>query len=122
MKLLKWLAILSKKIIKKLCIKKNVKGKDKKNMKEGFHCIFQRVILTDLVQTKNEYCYPKVFSEKQYFNKDIDFYSNNPTIQNLMKNIMMKKLQTYVQKQLEKNDKFIFKKIRKKEKKKSFQA
>ena len=35
---------------------------------------------------------------------------------------MMKKLQTYVQKQLEKNDKFIFKKIRKKEKKKSFQA
>ena len=91
-------------------------------MKEGFHFIFQRVILTDLVQTKNEYCYPKVFSEKQYFNKDIDFYSNNPTIQNLMKNIMMKKLQTYVQKQLEKNDKFIFKKIRKKEKQKSLQA
>ena len=50
---------------------KNLKPEDKKSLKEGFYCICQRVIFIDSVYAKTESCYPKMFLEKWYFNKDM---------------------------------------------------
>ena len=53
--------------------KKYLKAEKEINAKGGFQCLCAPTILIDSIYRKNENYYPKVFLEKYYFIKDINF-------------------------------------------------